>query len=65
MKMTKQQLIEAYEKLAYAEGECDVWEDDIEPKLKHMTIDEILKWYKDDKRYWQARRKRLQAEGAL
>ena len=59
-----QKIIDAYEKLAYAEGECDAWDDDIKPKLKHMSTEEILKWYKEDKQYWQERRKRLQAEGA-
>lgn len=65
MKRQRQQLIDAYEKLAYAEGECDAWEDDIEPRLMHMTTDEIYRWYKEDKQHWQARRKRLQDEGAL
>lgn len=65
MKMTRKQLIEAYEKLAYAEGEYDAWDDEIEPKLKYMATEKIAKWYEEDKQYWKERRKRLQEEGAL
>lgn len=61
--MTRAKLIDAYEKLANKYDEYDAWEDDIEPKLKHMTTEEILKWYKEDKQYWKERRERLQAEG--
>lgn len=59
--MTREQLIKAYEKLAYDNEEYDSWDDDIEPQLKTMTTAEIKKNYELDKKWFEERKHMVQA----
>lgn len=51
----REQLIMAYEDMMYEFGEYDVWEDDIKPKLKKMSTNEIEKKYKMDRKFYEER----------
>lgn len=51
----REQLIMAYEDMMYEFGEYDVWEDDIKPKLKKMSTNEIEKKYMMDRKFYEER----------
>ena len=55
--MARKALIQKYQDMMYKYGEFDVWDDDIEPKLSHMSLAEIRDNYRRDKAYYESREK--------
>lgn len=55
--MNRETLIARYEKMMYKFGEFDVWDDDIKPRLKTMTTEEISRNYTQDKKFYTEREK--------
>lgn len=51
----REKLILIYRKMMYDFGEFDVWDEDIEPKLKSMSTEEIEKQYFEDRTYYTER----------
>lgn len=51
----REKLILIYRKMMYDFGEFDVWDEDIEPKLKNMSTEEIEKQYFEDRAYYTDR----------
>lgn len=58
--MTRARLIDEYRELVYRAGEYDIWDDEIEPKLKSMTDKEICEAYEDDMNWYEYRSKMIQ-----
>lgn len=50
--LSRNNLIQAYENMMYKYGECDIWDDDIQPKLSEMSYKEIYQQYKKDEEYY-------------
>jgi len=53
--MDKKKLIKRYENMMYRYGECDVWEDDVKPKLENKSVEEIKAMYEEDKEFYKSR----------
>lgn len=51
--MTRTELINKYENLMYKNGEGNLWQDDIEPKLATMSDAEIRRWYYQDAQFYK------------
>lgn len=51
----REKLIEKYEDMMYSFGEFDVWQDDIQPKLKDKTTAQIKKEYQLDLEWYTER----------
>lgn len=53
--MTRRELEQAYENMMYHYGEFDTFDDDIKPKFKAWSLEELKRNYKADKAFYKKR----------